>query len=84
MSGPTLPRGGPVYLSDLKDGDQFTVRGGSTYFELVTHGEGSSAVREIDHGEQIDFTRGDGTPVEFEARRRRVEYWSAATQVVPK
>lgn len=71
-----------VQLQELEPGAVFTLPGKRTFFELVEHGASSSSVRQAEHGEQIDFTRADGTPVGFEARRRPLERWSSGTRVV--
>ena len=74
-------------LGTLEPGTLFRVAGGRPtepvrLYELVEHGPTSSAVRQVVHAEQIEFTRADGTPVEFDAYRRDTDRWSAKTLVV--
>lgn len=76
-----------VDLSTLEPGDVFTLAGDMSYDEtrryvLIAHAESSSVVRRVTLGEQIEFTRSDGTPVDFEARRSQTERFAASSRVV--
>lgn len=75
-----------VELGTLEPRTVFTlagVRGKArpTYYELIEHAASSSVVRQVRVGEQIEFTRGDGTPVDFQARPQ-TERFSSATRVL--
>lgn len=92
LPGPVGPMNGhvgplkAVHLSSLEPGDVFCLAGdiandGRRYV-LIAHAESSAVVRRVIQAEQIEFTRSDGTPVDFEARREQTERFAAATRVV--
>ncbi len=77
-------------LRTLEPGQPFRIAGArpgrptdAKTFLVVEHLPSATLVRETKAGEQIEFTRSDGTAVDFQARKSRSERWAGGTMVEP-